>query len=98
MNAPQGESGHIIFVFVYGTFSGGFQYCLKMYAFDLSKSRTFNRIWPIFQAFQGISVMVGMPVLSNNLSGCFLILAAVTLVMGDRVKNYLREAYISIFL
>ena len=47
------ESGHIVFVFIYGTLCGGHVYSFKMYAFDLARSRSFAKMWPLFQALQG---------------------------------------------
>ena len=47
-NFVRGESGHIVFVFVYATISAGYFYTFKMYAFDLIRSRNFAKIWPIF--------------------------------------------------
>lgn len=85
-----GESGSIVFVLVYGTFTGGFLYTFKMYAFDLSYSRNFNKIWPMFQALQGLAVMIGLPTLSNNFSGICLVLASIMLILGDRIKQHLR--------
>ena len=84
------ESGHIVFVFIYGTLCGGHQYSFRMYAFDLTRSRNFAKIWPIFQAVQGVGVVIGMPAMSNNLSGTCLIMASFTLILGERIKHYLR--------
>lgn len=86
----QGESGHIVFVFVYGTLSGGHLYSLRMYAFDLTRSRNFAKVWPIFQALQGVGVAIGMPAMSNNFSGTCLIMASFSLMLGERIKHHMR--------
>ncbi len=86
----QGTSGYIVFVFVYGASAGAHTYIFKMYAFDLARSRNFSRIWPLFQFLQGLGLILGMPLLSNNFSGVCLLLASVSLILGDRVKQHLR--------
>ena len=55
----QGESGYMIFVFIYGILNGGFHYVFKMYIFDISQSRNFNRTWPVVQAAQGLGALIG---------------------------------------
>jgi len=86
----QGESGHIVFVFIYGTLCGGHVYSFKMYAFDLARSRNFAKMWPLFQVLQGVGVAVGMPSMSNNFSGTCLIMASITLILGERIKYHMK--------
>ena len=49
----------MIFVFIYGILNGGFHYVFKMYIFDISQSRNFNRTWPVVQAVQGFGALIG---------------------------------------
>ncbi len=88
-----GEAGQILFTFVYGVFAGGFHYAFKMQIFDLARSRNFARIWSYVQGVMGFSVMLGLPLssyLGHGFSGLALMLAALTLVLGDRYHQYLR--------
>lgn len=84
-----GESGHIVFALIYGTFSGGFFYAFKLHIFDLSHSRNFNRTWPYFLMAQGLGSAVGVPTMNHYLSGFMLFFASFLLVMSDRYKAHL---------
>jgi len=86
----QGESGYMIFVFIYGILNGGFHYVFKMYIFDISQSRNFNRTWPVVQAAQGLGALIGVPMCSDILNGSALILAAFVLLLGDRYHEHLK--------
>ena len=84
-----GESGHIVFALIYGTFSGGFFYAFKLHIFDLSHSRNFNRTWPYFLMAHGLGSAVGVPTMNHYLSGFMLFFASFLLVMSDRYKAHL---------
>ncbi|XP_013774627.1 monocarboxylate transporter 10-like [Limulus polyphemus] len=55
-------NGYVLFVFVYGIFSGGYHYSLKMYLYEKVRPRNFDRSWSYLQCSQSIPVLLGIPV------------------------------------
>ena len=49
----KGDKGFVPFVWVFGVFSGGYHYSLKMYVFEKVRARNFARAWGFLQASQG---------------------------------------------
>ncbi|XP_076357701.1 monocarboxylate transporter 10-like [Tachypleus tridentatus] len=55
-------NGYVLFVFIYGIFSGGYHYSLKMYLYEKVRPRNFDRSWSYLQCSQSIPVLLGIPV------------------------------------
>ena len=66
----QDSNGYLIFVWVFGIFSGGYQYSLKMFVFEKVRARNFARAWGILQMSQSIPVLLGVPIAGYINSGC----------------------------
>ena len=86
-----GESGYLIYFFIYGVLNGGFHYVFKMYIYDISRSRNFIRTWPLIQSMQGLGALIGIPMSNDILNGSCLLLAALSLILGDRFHAHLKE-------
>ena len=61
MSSP-GDSGYLVFVWVYGLFLGGYHYSLKMFVFQKVRARNFPSAWGFVQLSQALSVLVGVPI------------------------------------
>jgi len=48
----KGEQGFLPCIWVFGVFSGGYHYSLKMYVFEKVRARNFARAWGFLQASQ----------------------------------------------
>jgi predicted MFS family arabinose efflux permease len=59
--AVEGYSGYVIFIWVYGLFYGGFNYCLKMYVYEKVRARNFARAWGFVQFSMAIPNFIGIP-------------------------------------
>ena len=68
--AVEGYKGYIVFVWSYGIFLGGYQYCLKMYIYEKVRARNFARAWGFAQFSMAIPNAIGIPALGKT---CFLI-------------------------
>ncbi|XP_013778241.2 monocarboxylate transporter 12-like [Limulus polyphemus] len=60
--AVNGYHGYVLFVWIYGIFSGGYQYSLKMYLYEKVRPRNFDRAWSYLQWSQSIPILIGIPV------------------------------------
>ena len=61
MSSP-GDSGYLVFVWVYGLFLGGYHYSLKMFVFQKVRARNFPSAWGFVQLSRALSVLVGVPI------------------------------------
>lgn len=98
----QGYYGYVTFVWVYGIFSGGYNYTLKMYVFQKVRARNFAKAWGYIQCAQALPNMLGIPLAGYiNIGGggragyyfsatCVL-LGCLTLGLIDVHKNNLRK-------
>ena len=66
--AVEGYKGYIVFVWSYGIFLGGYQYCLKMYIYEKVRARNFARALGFAQSSTAIPTLVSIPLLSKYLS------------------------------
>ena len=57
--------------------------------FNVTKSRLHCTNLYLF-LIQGVGVAVGMPSMSNNFSGTCLIMASITLILGERIKYHMK--------
>ena len=62
-----------------------------MYIYDISRSRNFIRTWPLIQSMQGLGALIGIPMSNDILNGSCLLLAALSLILGDRFHAHLKE-------
>ena len=62
-----------------------------MYIYDISRSRNFIRTWPLIQSMQGLGALIGIPMRNDILNGSCLLLAALSLILGDRFHAHLKE-------
>ena len=65
--AVEGYKGYIVFVWSYGIFLGGYQYCLKMYIYEKVRARNFARALGFAQSSTAIPTLVSIPLLSKYL-------------------------------
>ena len=65
--AVEGYKGYIVFVWSYGIFLGGYQYCLKMYIYEKVRARNFARALGFAQSSTAIPTLVSIPLLSKLL-------------------------------
>ena len=63
--AVEGYKGYIVFVWSYGIFLGGYQYCLKMYIYEKVRARNFARALGFAQSSTAIPTLVSIPLLSK---------------------------------
>ena len=68
----EGSNGYLIFTWIFGIFSGGYQYSLKMFVFEKVRARNFARAWGILQMSQSIPIFLGVPIAGYINSGCGL--------------------------
>ena len=61
--AVEGYKGYIVFVWSYGIFLGGYQYCLKMYIYEKVRARNFARALGFAQSSTAIPTLVSIPLL-----------------------------------
>lgn len=63
--------GYVMFVWVYGIFSGGYFYSLKMFTYEKVRARNFARAWGFVQWSQGVPIALGVPLTGylNKLDG-----------------------------
>ena len=47
--AVEGYNGFVVFVWIFGVFSGGYHYALKMYIYEKVRARNFARAWSFAQ-------------------------------------------------
>ena len=57
----QGYYGYVTFVWVYGIFTGGYSYTLKMYVYQKVRARNFAKAWGYVQCSQALPNMFGIP-------------------------------------
>jgi len=60
--AAEGFSGYMMFAWVHGLFSGGYNYALKLYINEKVRARNFARAWGFAQFSMAISNLIGVPV------------------------------------
>ncbi|CAG0879409.1 unnamed protein product [Darwinula stevensoni] len=58
----EGYHGHVLFVWIYGVFCGGYHYSLKMYTFERVRARNFPRAWAILHSSHAIPIAIAIPV------------------------------------
>ena len=98
----QGNSGYMIFIIVYGTFLGGYNYSLKMYLFEKVRARNFAYAWGFVQFSQAFSIGIGVPITGYINIGCdskagyyfsavCVMAGAVTLFLIDVHKRNIRS-------
>ena len=62
--AVEGYKGYIVFVWSYGIFLGGYQYCLKVYIYEKVRARNFARAWGFAQSSTALPTLISIPLLS----------------------------------
>ena len=50
-----------MFAWFYGTFLGGYNYCLKMYIYEKVRARNFARAWSFAQFAMAVPNLIGIP-------------------------------------
>ena len=60
--AVQGYNGYVVFVWIFGIFSGGYHYSLKMYIYEKVRARNFARAWGFAQFSMSLPNMFGVPI------------------------------------
>ncbi|RXG57937.1 Monocarboxylate transporter 10, partial [Armadillidium vulgare] len=60
--AVEGYHGYVLFAWLYGIFSGGFHYTLKMFTYEKVRARNFARTWGYVQCSQAIPTAIGIPI------------------------------------
>lgn len=53
--------GYVMFAWIYGIFSGGYFYSLKMFTYEKVRARNFARAWGFVQWSQGVPIALGVP-------------------------------------
>ena len=100
----QGYQGYVVFVWVYGIFTGGYNYSLKMYIYEKVRARNFARAWGFVQCSQAIPNGLGIPIAGyinvgfGNKAGYYfsatcVLLGSVTLFLIDIHKRRLRKKH-----
>ena len=98
----QSYYGYVTFVWVYGIFSGGYNYTLKMFVFQKLRARNFARAWGYIQCCQALPNMFGIPLTGyintggDSRAGYYfsatcVLLGSVTLSLIDVHKKNLRK-------
>ncbi|KAF4529276.1 hypothetical protein B566_EDAN017755 [Ephemera danica] len=70
LTAVQGYRGYLLFVWVYGTFCGGYHYSLKMFTYERVRARNFARTWGFVQCSQALPIALGVPLSGYISEGC----------------------------
>ena len=65
--AVEGYNGYVLFVWIYGVFSGGYSYTLKMYIYEKVRARNFARAWGFAQFSMALPNLIGIPVTGESL-------------------------------
>ena len=60
--AVQGYNGYVVFVWIFGIFSGGYHYSLKMYIYEKVRARNFARAWGFAQFSMSVPNIIGVPI------------------------------------
>ena len=101
----RGETGYLIFVWVYGVLLGGHHYVLKVYLFEKVRARHFASAWSFVQFSQGLSIFLGVPItgyiniISNNskagyyFSGVCVLIGGCLMTFIDVHKRVNRSRY-----
>ena len=58
----QGYNGYVVFVWIFGIFSGGYHYSLKMYIYEKVRARNFARAWGFAQFSMSVPNIIGVPI------------------------------------
>jgi len=64
--AVEGYNGYVMFAWIYGLFTGGYNYTLKMYINEKVRARNFARAWGFAQFSMAVPCLIGIPVSGNN--------------------------------
>ena len=60
--AVEGYNGFVVFVWIFGVFSGGYHYALKMYIYEKVRARNFARAWSFAQFAMAVPNLLGTPI------------------------------------
>ena len=66
--AVQGYNGYVVFVWIFGIFSGGYHYSLKMYIYEKVRARNFARAWGFAQFSMSLPNMFGVPISGKHIT------------------------------
>ncbi len=58
----EGYNGYVMFVWIYGIFTGGFMYTLKMYIYEKVRARNFAKAWGFAQFAMALPNFLGIPI------------------------------------
>ena len=99
----EGYNGYVVFVWIFGVFSGGYHYSLKMYIYEKVRARNFARAWGFAQFAMAVPNFVGVPITGYinaaygggragyYFSSVMVVLGSVTMVLIDVHKRHLRQ-------